>query len=94
MERPCFLAGFMSIAITHCRRNWLKEPNAITRAGNGCFWVRVNNQYSVNYSQLKRVLKKLDLRMCMDSSGSGKIMITSSFEHIRTLEYPKREGKC
>jgi len=29
----------------------------------------------------------------MDSSGSGKIMITSSFEHIRTLEYQRREEK-
>jgi hypothetical protein len=71
----------------------LKEPNAITRAENGCSWVRVNNQYSDNYSQLKGVLKKPNVRMCMDSSGSGKIMITSSFEHIRTLEYQKREGK-
>jgi hypothetical protein len=89
---PCFLAGFMSIAITHCWRNWLKEPNATTRAGNGCFWVRVNNQYSVNYSQLKWVLKKPDVRKCMGSSGSGKIMNTSSFEHIRTLEYHKKGG--
>jgi hypothetical protein len=52
--------------------------------------VRVNNQYSVNYSQLKGVLKKPDVRMCMDSSGSGKIMITGSAEHLRTLEYQKR----
>jgi hypothetical protein len=26
----------------------------------------------------------------MDSSGSGKIMITGSVEHLRTLEYQKR----
>jgi hypothetical protein len=82
---------FMSIAITHCWRNWLKEPSAITRAGNGCLWVRVNNQCSVNYTQLKAVFKKPDVRMCMDSSGSGKIKITRSFEHIRTLAYQIRE---
>ena len=87
MERPCFLAGFMSITITHCLRNWLKEPSAVTRTGNGCVWVRVNNQRCVNYSQLRRVLKKPAVSMCMDSSGSGKIMITSSFEHVRALEY-------